>query len=266
MEFSALKKSICRLVHDFYSQNPDPKNILWDMFLKELIKLDSPLEIFTTNYDNIFEVVNTRSTLGIETGEGLDKETRRYSVLNDDIWDTPVSGNGRLTKLHGSVGWKKNNNTIEFVREVDSIFDPDDYGVLYPGFDKNRSKIPPPFNKFYDYLENRLNDTTTVIFVGFSFRDRDITRIIDKVISDIIYTEEPDDYPKAQAFESVVIDLDNKDNPGPPDDMPKVLKENCRYVGQGFSEKTAKDCIAFLQSRILREPTAEELERLRDDT
>ena len=173
-----LRNQIYRLVHDYYSQSPDQQRNPWTNFLKGLIEMERPLEIFTTNYDLIFESTNHISQLGLEIGKITDREFGSFSILDESKWDTPARPPGRLTKLHGSLGWRRRKDgEIEFNTGVDSQFNPVDYGVLYPGY-KGRP-LESPFGKFYDSLAHTVAKADVMIFVGYSFRDDDINELLE---------------------------------------------------------------------------------------
>ena len=108
-----LQDRINLLVHELYAADPDKNKLLpLRVVLRELESRDSIIEIFTTNYDRVLEAAIIATNINIETGRksnGLDIR------LNTTCWDKPgepLDGHGRLTKLHGSVDWRIENEAI----------------------------------------------------------------------------------------------------------------------------------------------------------
>ena len=226
------RNAICRRVHeiygfdfsaDFYRNNP------MATLIKGLLELSYPIEIFTTNYDRVFEGIIDCNSLDIQGG--WDQETGPRYVLNLSFWDeSRVMSQGRLTKLHGSTNWRFVENEIHAFDGIPSRFEASDMAILYPGY-----KGKP--NHFFDKLNNHFRRTASeadiAIFIGYSFRDSDINAAIQSNLS-------------TERTQVILIDKSPKKN------LPMTLgsKSGTRHkiMRQGFDEESARSCLNLLRS------------------
>lgn len=169
-----LRERINAQVHKFYDKLPDEGKLsAWVALLRKLEELDPVLEIFTTNYDRVLERVIRLAGKKVATGREDDGDR---TGLNTALWDNPGKplddGRGRLTKLHGSVDWKRENDYIVY-GATDAT---GDIPILYPGF----KGIPgeEPFIKFHNHLRAVVREAKAAIFIGFAFRDEYINLIL----------------------------------------------------------------------------------------
>lgn len=183
-QLKPLRERINAQVHKFYDKRPDESKLsawdegrlpAWVVLLRELENLDPVLEIFTTNYDLVLERVISLAEIKVATGREADSDWVRMR-LDTALWDNPGKplddGRGRLTKLHGSVDWKRENGEI-ICGTCDAT---GDIPILYPGF-----KGPPkdePFIKFHEHLRAVVREARAAIFIGFAFRDEYINGIL----------------------------------------------------------------------------------------
>ena len=148
---------------------------------------DYPKEIFTTNYDMIFE--KTLESSEIPYYDGFVGSYEPF-FLQESI-DTFVKSNDltrnwiRLWKIHGSLNWfwKKNSSTgvIKIIRGNRFDLDPDkkDELVIYPSKEKYISSKKQPFVAYFDRLKNYLlSGELLFIFSGYSFSDQHINEIV----------------------------------------------------------------------------------------
>lgn len=185
-EFSELIKEIKKGVREMVSvhKTSDDK-IVEQKIVCELVHSDFaswigqaerkyPIEIFTTNYDFLFE-------LGLEHKEipyydGFCGSLRPFfnpeSV--EDISFLPKQT--KLWKIHGSLGWHFDNDTEKILR-----VSPDDDDILiYPSTLKYKDSKKQPYESLLDRLSNFLKqDDTILITCGYSWGDEHInSRII----------------------------------------------------------------------------------------
>ena len=133
-----------------------------------------PIEIFTTNYDFLFE-------LGLE-----DKEIPYYdgfcgslrAFFNpESVEDFSFLNNQtKLWKIHGSLGWHFDKDTEKILR-----VSPDDDDILiYPSSLKYKDSKKQPYESLLDRLSNFLKqDDAILITCGYSWGDEHInSRII----------------------------------------------------------------------------------------
>ena len=176
-----LQKQINKEVHSQYGVDRiKSKHIvsssLWidGLVRNEDIKKNWNIEIFTTNYDIVIEkYLDDQGTghrsidpfLPYEANSTL--EIGHYapmSVFSRDLW---------LTKLHGSLKWRRTENgDIEKSTEDFS----DNSAVLYPGFKGEPEEAP--FKQFHRYFADCLRKCDAFLSIGFSYRDDYINKLI----------------------------------------------------------------------------------------
>ena len=160
---------------------------LYSNSIKEIKKIfpDSPISIFTTNYDLTFETAINESdwekSLGIKDVDfGFTSKYGRatFNPNKEYIWNTEII---EYKKIHGSLDWiKDNNDRCVKTFEYSIPDDPTDMPVLYPGF--KDTPTDPLFKALHDQLFVRLMDATICISVGFAFRDPYINNLFDTAL------------------------------------------------------------------------------------
>ena len=180
--------------------------------------------IFTTNYDTAIEQYCKYE--GIELIDGFQKTGPSLVWNPAEYYQKPNPSQKVITlfKLHGSLTWRKIGNEIfEFGMSAESM--PGDVALIYPTETKEYP-YEEPFKTAYRFLDRFLKTAEVAIVVGYSFRDRGITYIIDEAQSInpnlnfiIVCGENPgDDTRKRFPYGSRVIELDFK-----PGENPKYL-------------------------------------------
>ncbi len=133
-----------------------------------------PIEIFTTNYDFLFE-------LGLENKEvpyydGFCGSLRPF-FNPESVEDFSFLANQtKLWKIHGSLGWHFDKDTEKILR-----VSPDDDDILiYPSNLKYKDSKKQPYESLLDRLSNFLKqDDSILITCGYSWGDEHInSRII----------------------------------------------------------------------------------------
>lgn len=128
-----------------------------------------PIEIFTTNYDFLFE-------LGLEQKEipyydGFCGSLRPF-FNPESVEDFGyLSKQTKLWKIHGSLGWHFDKDTEKILR-----VNPDDDDILiYPSSLKYKDSKKQPYESLLDRLSNFLKkDDTILITCGYSWGDEHI--------------------------------------------------------------------------------------------
>ena len=185
-DFSDLIKNIKKGVREKVSvHKTSADKIITKDIVNELVQADFagwigqaerkyPIEIFTTNYDFLFE-------LGLEHKEvpyydGFCGSLRAFfnpeSV--EDLSFLPKQT--KLWKIHGSLGWHFDKDTEKILR-----VNPDDDDILiYPSTLKYKDSKKQPYESLLDRLSNFLKqDDTILITCGYSWGDEHInSRII----------------------------------------------------------------------------------------
>jgi len=133
-----------------------------------------PIEIFTTNYDFLFE-------LGLEHKEipyydGFCGSLRAF-YNPESVEDLSfLTNQTKLWKIHGSLGWHFDEDTGKILR-----VSPDDDDILiYPSTLKYKESKKQPYESLLDRLSNFLKqDDSILITCGYSWGDEHInSRII----------------------------------------------------------------------------------------
>ena len=185
-EFSGLIVKIKEQVREKVSvhKNAEGKDVSREI-IKELVQTDFaewidqaerkyPIEIFTTNYDFLFE-------LGLEYKEvpyydGFCGSFRPF-FNPESVEDLSfLSTQSKVWKLHGSLGWHYDDETEKIVR-----VHPDDKDILiYPSSLKYKDSKKQPYESLMDRLSNFLKqDDSILITCGYSWGDEHInSRIV----------------------------------------------------------------------------------------
>lgn len=220
--------SIKEFLYNTYGQPPEEKKLdSWRILIEQLQAIDPAIEIFTTNYDTILENLIDMDNLNIKSGN----ISGRHSRLDMDLWNHPGllldDGYGRLTKLHGSVDWQRHLGSNDYIFTCPVYTgDLQKQVALFPGGTK---KEPGewPFVKFYKHFERSVERAKQFVFIGFSFRDEYINRILQE---------------GAAAAKKYII---TKDSQYP---LPNFLQSDKKveHNDRGFTKNSVNDCLAYL--------------------
>lgn len=169
--YKTLSQSICSCIKNIVDVGlPDEENPYSDLisWINGITRKE-PVEIFTTNYDLLFEEAMERARTPYFDGF-VGAKTAFFdpsSISNNDL---PVNWI-RLWKLHGSIGWAKHVNG-EVVRDFTS----DRETMVYPSHIKYDQTQAAPFTSLFDRLKSfMLEPDTLLIANGFSFADAHIS-------------------------------------------------------------------------------------------
>jgi len=178
--YRELTNSICQIIREVVGKslpendNPYSHLVAWI----NGIQRDHAVEIFTTNYDLLFEEAMERARTPYFDG---------FSGSKSAFFDpSTISSNDlparwiRLWKLHGSINWSRNQNG-EVVRS-EGI---EDGSMVYPSHIKYAQTQAAPFSSLFDRLKNfLLTPDSLLITTGFSFADAHITAKMDECLSE----------------------------------------------------------------------------------
>ncbi|MFZ7131197.1 MAG: SIR2 family protein [Eubacteriales bacterium] len=134
-----------------------------------------PIEIFTTNYDYLFELGLEHNNVPFYDGFTGCYQPFFYPESIDNMKFLPEQT--KLWKIHGSLGWHLNKKTKKVVRQ-----DSDDLDILiYPSSLKYDSSKKQPYTALMDRLTSFLKEPDTVLItIGYSFGDEHIN---DRIMS-----------------------------------------------------------------------------------
>lgn len=151
------------------------------------VSRDFTKEIFTTNYDLIFE--KSFENLLIPFFDGFVGSHEPFfaheSLDGKSNYDRPPVSWIRLWKLHGSLGWfwklnddKKSHRVIRLSDGAKDKF-PEAELVIYPSRDKYESSRKQPFTSYFDRMkEFLLGGEGIFIISGYSFSDDHINEVL----------------------------------------------------------------------------------------
>ncbi|MGD9585661.1 MAG: SIR2 family protein [Brachymonas sp.] len=134
------------------------------------------VEIFTTNYDLLFEEAFERAHASYFDGftGGHKPFFDPVSVASDDLpprWS-------RLWKLHGSLGWALEGNSV--VRGYERTASQ----LVYPDHLKYELTQKQPYSALFERLRQFLLTPDSVLLTsGFSFRDAHICAVLDEALA-----------------------------------------------------------------------------------
>ncbi len=167
-------------------------NNVTDEIIKELVQTDFAewigqanrkfgIEIFTTNFDYLFELALEYKNIPYYDGFAGSYEAFFYSESVEDFSYLPQQV--KLWKIHGSLGWyldTKRSKVIKKSSEDESNV------IIFPSYLKYSNSKKQPYFSFLDRLYNFLRqDDSILITCGYSFNDEHINeRIISALNSD----------------------------------------------------------------------------------
>ena len=142
---------------------------------------DHAVEIFTPNYDLLFEEAFERARLPYFDG---------FSGSHQPFFDPTTIGNDslparwtRLWKIHGSLGWDIQDTDIVRTgnREATSLIYPDH--LKYDQIEKQ------PYSAMFERLKTFLNTPDSILLCsGFSFSDAHIAAVLDEALASNSHT------------------------------------------------------------------------------
>lgn len=157
--------------------------------------------IFTTNYDRFLELgLDSAGILTIDRFIGKIKPKFRSTKLELDYHYNPpgirgepryVEGVVKFTKLHGSVDWKFEDNSIvklplEFGIDEKTSFipkEPKDFSVIYPNSSKGIDTAYFPYSElFRDFSSSICRPNSVVVTYGYGFGDAHINRVLEDML------------------------------------------------------------------------------------
>lgn len=149
---------------------------------------DPRLQLFTTNYDTLFEQAAHKRGYTIIDGfsfsyprifNGLNFDydivyRNRTRVKNEESFVPKVF---HLYKLHGSVDWEQRGDGVYQTEKVEMPC------IVYPASNKYESSYEQPYFEMMAHFQQTLRkDGTLLIVVGFGFADKHIQNVIKEAV------------------------------------------------------------------------------------
>lgn len=177
--FTKLGNDICEEIGKIVNQDLPEEGSAYTELISWVTGTDRPhpVEIFTTNYDLLFEQALERSKTPYFDG---------FTGVNEPFFDpSTVASNDlpsrwvRLWKLHGSLGWTTNERG-EVIRSGRG----QTTHLVFPEHFKYNQTQKAPYSALFDRLRDFLmTPDTLLIATGFSFADAHISARIDECLS-----------------------------------------------------------------------------------
>ncbi len=145
---------------------------------------DSRVQLFTTNYDTLFEQAANKGNFVIIDGFSFTQPREfsgrffDYDIVNrektrikhEESFITKVL---HLYKLHGSLDWTKEGNRI--IQQTNPISPL----IIYPANEKYESSYEQPYFEMMSRFQQALRkENTLLIVIGFGFQDKHIQNVI----------------------------------------------------------------------------------------
>jgi hypothetical protein len=201
---------------------------------------DSRIQLFTTNYDTLFE--QAAQAGGFVIIDGFSFTQPRvfsgryfdYDIVNRERTrlkqeDSFVSKVFHLYKLHGSLNWVKNNYKI---RQEDN---PDRPLIIYPASSKYESSYEQPYFEMMSRFQQALRkENVLLIVIGFGFQDKHIQNVILEAVNQnpsfqlVIVNYNSDGGIKIDELKDFFGDSNN----------PKSIKRNVTIIFDSFKDFT----------------------------
>lgn len=136
-----------------------------------------PIEIFTTNYDYLFELGLEYCNVPYYDGFSGSYKPFFNSESIEDMNFLP--NQTKLWKVHGSLGWQLEESTNKIIRTQSSGKDI----LIYPSILKYNNSKKQPYEGLMDRLSNFLkSDDSILIACGYSFGDEHINARIETAL------------------------------------------------------------------------------------
>ena len=182
-DYSKLASRICNMIGSFVSISLPNRSSAYLEFVKWIggTHREFPVEIFTTNYDLLFEQAFEKSHLPFFDGfSGSSEPFFDSTSINDNALSPRWS---RLWKLHGSLGWDLKDSTIVRTgnRKTTSL--------IYPEHLKYEQTEKQPYIALFQRLKTFLGiPDSLLICTGFSFSDAHIVATLDEGLASNAHT------------------------------------------------------------------------------
>ena len=177
-EYSDLGRSICAKIGDIVGATLPIERNAYNELVAWISSTQRPhaVEIFTTNYDLLFEEAFERARAPY-----FDGFTGGSAPFFDPV---TVAGNdlpprwSRLWKLHGSLGWALEDGGVVRGRGKTAT------QLVYPDHLKYDLTQKQPYSALFERLRHfLLSPDTLLLTTGFSFRDAHICAVLDEALA-----------------------------------------------------------------------------------
>jgi len=185
-----LDTAICNAIHDRVSGSPPggdaPTRVLAHWLAQTYRQREHPVEVFTTNYDLVFE--RAMETAGVPFFDGFVGSVAPFfapesvdpSGLSELREVSPPRAWTRLWKLHGSIGWRLiPAEPADRISRGGHLDDGAGELMIFPSREKYAESRRLPFITLQDRLRHFLASGEVLLLVlGYSFSDEHLNEIL----------------------------------------------------------------------------------------
>lgn len=189
----SLDIAICRAIYDIVKNGQMVEFIPQQTFAQWLYALygnrERPVEIFTLNYDLLFE--KAMESVGVPYFDGFIGSVEPFFLpeaveaeeSQEDQSVYPPRSWSRLWKLHGSIGWRlrlgSSGTRNRITRLPDGELPTGEELMIFPSRDKYADSRKLPFLTLQDRMRRFLMSGETLLaIIGYSFSDEHINEIL----------------------------------------------------------------------------------------
>ena len=188
-----LDLEVCRAIHQAVDttkiEDTSPHEMFSQWLHSSYARRSTPVEIFTTNYDLMFENAMEKTSVPYFDGfiggvnPFFSPESVEANNANKHSEFEPPRAWTRLWKLHGSVNWVlKTDSTGKKKKVIRGFGESESSGqelMIFPSREKYIESRKLPFITFQDRLRQFLSTGESVLFIlGYSFSDEHLNEII----------------------------------------------------------------------------------------
>lgn len=183
----SLRENLERKIAEACKLNLDISNAPHEDFLNKITARkpsDSRVQLFTTNYDTLFEQAANNAGFVIIDGFSFTQPREfsgrffDYDIVNREKTrikqeESFIAKVFLLCKLHGSLDWiKEGNKIIQQSHPVNPL-------IIYPANEKYESSYEQPYFEMMSRFQQALRkENTLLIVIGFGFQDKHIQNVI----------------------------------------------------------------------------------------
>ena len=179
----AIENTICAAIAKKVNPSEDriPKRTPHGDFAVWVKKVNrtAPLEIFTTNYDVLFERAFEASRVPVFDGFVGTYQPFFYPECLDDDNLLPTAKWVRLWKLHGSVSWRLEGEVGDERKRILRGQPSESGEMILPSHRKYDQSRKQPYMAYMDRLSRTLNsEHALIVAIGYGFGDEHINSIL----------------------------------------------------------------------------------------
>ncbi|MBP5229223.1 MAG: SIR2 family protein [Bacteroidales bacterium] len=189
----SLRGKLQQKISDVCTLKLDASNMHHADFLRKLTARkpsDPRVQLYTTNYDTLFEQAAMQAGLTVIDGFSF-SNPRKFNGVNFD-YDIVYRERSRikpdesfipnvfqLLKVHGSIDWWKSADGN--IYQKDDVQSP---CIIYPASDKYESSYEQPYIELIAHFQQTLRkEGTLLIVIGFGFKDKHLQSIIKEAVN-----------------------------------------------------------------------------------